>query len=442
MAQGASNPTTDVKKLGGIAIDLGAGNTGTGTQRVVIASNQAVVPVSDNGGSLTVDGTVAVTGVATETTLGTRLSESDFDTKVGSLTETAPASDTASSGLNGRLQRIAQRLTSLIALVPTALGQGTMATSFKVVLPSDQSAIPITDNSGSLTVDNAGTFVVQDNGPAIGIVTETAPASDTASSGLNGRLQRIAQRLTSLIALLPTALGQGTMAQSLRVVLPSDQASIPVAATLAAETTKVIGTINVAASQSIAVTQATATSLKAQAETYQGGVAVGAAAPLQVSLANHAANATAVKVDGSAVTQPVSIAAGLPAGTNLLGRESSSMETSTIYNATTALTPKFAFANVAASQTDSSVVAAVTSKKIRVLAFIIMTGSSATGLTFNSKPAGAGTAKTMLFAAGANGGVSAPFNQVGYFETVAGEGLTVTTTAGSTTGVQVVYVEV
>jgi len=37
----------------------------------------------------------------------------------------------------------------------------------------------------------------------IGGVTEAAPGTDTASSGLNGRLQRIAQRLTSLI----TALG-------------------------------------------------------------------------------------------------------------------------------------------------------------------------------------------------------------------------------------------
>jgi len=45
----------------------------------------------------------------------------------------------------------------------------------------------------------------------IGIVTETAPASDTASSGLNGRLQRIAQRITSLIALLPTALVSGRL---------------------------------------------------------------------------------------------------------------------------------------------------------------------------------------------------------------------------------------
>lgn len=66
------------------------------------------------------------------------------------------------------------------------------------------------------------------NGVLLGAVAEAAPASDTASSGLNGRLQRIAQRITSLIALLPTALGQGTMAQSLRVVLASDQSVIPV----------------------------------------------------------------------------------------------------------------------------------------------------------------------------------------------------------------------
>jgi hypothetical protein len=67
-----------------------------------------------------------------------------------------------------------------------------------------------------------------DLGASIGALTETAPATDTASSGLNGRMQRIAQRLTSLIALIPAALGQGTMAQSLRVVLASDQTPSPV----------------------------------------------------------------------------------------------------------------------------------------------------------------------------------------------------------------------
>jgi hypothetical protein len=62
----------------------------------------------------------------------------------------------------------------------------------------------------------------------MGATDESAPANDTSLSGLNGRLQRIAQRLTSVIGLLPTALGQGTMAQSLRVVLPSDQSTLPV----------------------------------------------------------------------------------------------------------------------------------------------------------------------------------------------------------------------
>jgi len=57
-------------------------------------------------------------------------------------------------------------------------------------------------------------------------------------------LQRVAQLLTGLGTKLPTALGQGTMATSMKVVLPSDQSSIPVAATLTAETTKVIGTVN------------------------------------------------------------------------------------------------------------------------------------------------------------------------------------------------------
>lgn len=124
------------------------------------------------------------------------------EAELGIVTETAPATDTASSGLNGRLQRIAQRITSLIALVPASLGQKASAASFAVTLSTEQEA-------------------------ELGIVTETAPATDTASSGLNGRLQRIAQRITSLIALVPASLGQKTMANSFAVTLASDQTSIP-----------------------------------------------------------------------------------------------------------------------------------------------------------------------------------------------------------------------
>ncbi len=180
-----------------------------------------------------------------------------------------------------------------------------------------------------------------------GSLTETAPASDTASSGLNGRLQRIAQRITSLIALLPASLGQKSMANSLAVTVASDQAAV----------------------QTIAAPQ-----------------------------------------------------------------------TGAVYLGSTALTPKFsAPANIAASQTNASVVALVSGKKLRVLAAVFVAGGTATDLTFRS---GTSADISCKFANGANGGASLPFNPCGWFETVSGEALTVTTGVGSTTGISVVYVEV
>lgn len=103
---------------------------------------------------------------------------------------------------------------------------------------------------------------------------------------------------------------------------------------------------------------------------------------------------------------------------------------------------KFAFANVAASQTDSQVVAAVAGKKIRVLALCVLAAATATNLTFNSKGGGAGTAISCLLANGANGGAVLPYSPAGWFETNASEALTATTGVGSTTGIQVVYTEV
>lgn len=112
------------------------------------------------------------------------------------------------------------------------------------------------------------------------------------------------------------------------------------------------------------------------------------------------------------------------------------------YNGTAAGTPTTAIANVAASQTDNAFVSAVASKKIRVLAAIFVAGGTATNVTFNTKPGGAGTAITPTFASAANGGACLPFNPVGWFDTNTGEGLTVTTGAGSTTGILVRYVTV
>ncbi|WP_142249751.1 hypothetical protein [Bradyrhizobium sp. UNPF46] len=164
------------------------------------------------------------------------LTESDFDTKIGSLTETAPTTDTSSSGLNGRLQRIAQRITSLIALIPSALtGSG----NFKVSLQESNA-------SQASTVVDGGNVTLG----------AKADAKSTATD---------------------------TTAISVMSVLKQISASVQAAASSLA------GTITVAAH---AVTQS-------GTWTVQPG---------------NTANTTPWKVDGSAVTQPVSIATNTPVG--------------------------------------------------------------------------------------------------------------------------------
>lgn len=100
-----------------------------------------------------------------------------------------------------------------------------------------------------------------------------------------------------------------------------------------------------------------------------------------------------------------------------------------------------AFANIAASQTDSSIVAARTNMKVRVLALHMSAGGTATNVTFNTKPTGAGTAISPLFALPINGERTLPHSSYNraWLETGKGEGLTVTTGAGATTGILVVY---
>jgi hypothetical protein len=139
---------------GAVGFDL---DTGAGTEYALgVVLRQSASGGSVELGTLTNPVRVNPTGTTTQpvsntsidVALSTRLDTADFDTKVGSLTEAAPASDTASSGLNGRLQRIAQRITSLIALLPAALS----ASGFlKVEQPSVAVAAVVTSVSGSAT---------------------------------------------------------------------------------------------------------------------------------------------------------------------------------------------------------------------------------------------------------------------------------------------------
>lgn len=132
-----------VNPSGALAADV------TGT--VSVSNFPATQPVSGSVSVSNFPATQAVSAVSLPLPTGasTLAEQQTQTTAIGSLTEAAPATDTASSGLNGRLQRIAQRLTSLIALFPTSLGAKLSADSLSVVLASDQAALPITQ--GGLT---------------------------------------------------------------------------------------------------------------------------------------------------------------------------------------------------------------------------------------------------------------------------------------------------
>lgn len=142
------------------------------------------------------------------TALGTLLTTSDFDTKTGSLTETAPATDTASSGLNGRLQRIAQRITSLIALLPTSLGAGGG-------LKIDGSGTPL-PISGTVAVTGAGdasaanqTLQITEEtaiNTVLGLISDAIVAAG-ATGSVSAKLRRVTQGLEDLKTLIVLAAG-------------------------------------------------------------------------------------------------------------------------------------------------------------------------------------------------------------------------------------------
>lgn len=71
----------------------------------------------------------------------------DLNDRLGSKNEAAPVTDTSPSGLNGRLQRIAQRLGSLVSVLPLSLGQKVSAESLPVTISSDQSSIQTTPSN-------------------------------------------------------------------------------------------------------------------------------------------------------------------------------------------------------------------------------------------------------------------------------------------------------
>jgi hypothetical protein len=138
----------------------------------------------------------------------------------------------------------------------------------------------------------------------------------------------------------------------------------------------------------------------------------------------------------ASVVKPLPVQA--PAATRTTHSIAAAMQTDVLMSGLTALTPKFFSASITASSTDSSLVAAVGGKKLRVISLAVQCGATATDILFESST----TTRKHKVPAGANGGQVLPTNEYGWFETAVGESLTCTTGAGSTTEITGTYVEV
>lgn len=144
----------------------------------------------------------------------------------------------------------------------------------------------------------------------------------------------------------------------------------------------------------------------------------------------------ALETISATVTGSVSMTGALPAGTAYLGQQGAELSTSAIRDGSTSLTPKFA-AISAASSGDNTAVAAVTSKKIRVLSYSLVADGAVTA-RFQSDT----TDLTGAMSFAENGGISCAFSPVGHFETAAGVALQLN--LGGAVGVRghLTYVEV
>lgn len=199
--------------------------TGTSNVNVDLSGSSLSVNIKHDGvspSSIRIGDGTTLTSVTVNNEL--KVKDTDVETVIGAVDTVAPLTDIASSNINGRLQRVAQNITSLSNQLPAALGSQVIADSLSVNIASDQ--IVETDLPDAVKLD------IQEIGDYLGNIDSAAPALDTDNATINGRLKGVMVRLSSLISKLPVTLGTQTTANSLAVNIASDQVvsvSLPVA---------------------------------------------------------------------------------------------------------------------------------------------------------------------------------------------------------------------
>lgn len=236
------NPTTRVqyvqlKDAAGADVAVGGGTQYTedvaaaadpiGTALNLIRADSLAAVTTTDGDNVAARGTnkgeqyvkhvdsVAITAAALPLPSGAT-TEATLAANTGALTEVAPATDTASSGLNGRLQRIAQRLTSLIALLPSALVGGRLDTNLGGIAGTATDVNSGNKGNGTLRV------VLATDQPALTNKILVTPDSVALPANQSTNVAQI-NGVTPLMGAGNTGTG------SPRVTIATDQANVPVA---------------------------------------------------------------------------------------------------------------------------------------------------------------------------------------------------------------------
>ena len=250
----------------------------------------SALPITDNGGSLTVDGTVAVTGTFFQATQPVSIAATVTVTGAGG---TFPVTDSGGS----------LTVDSPVGTpVFVRLSDGAAAIT---TLPVSVATVPSHD------VTNAGTFAVQAAQSGAWNVTNVSGTVSLPTGAATAARQDTGNTsLASLDGKAP-ALGQALAAASVPVVLTAAQITTltPPAAITGFATESTLSTLNskvTAVNTGAVVVSSSALPTGAATAAKQPALGTAGTASADVLTVQGVASMTALKVDGSAVTQPVS----------------------------------------------------------------------------------------------------------------------------------------
>jgi hypothetical protein len=147
-----------------------------------VALTNAAIPVTDNGGSLTVDGTVAVSNFPDPVT---SVAVSNFPAPITSVAVSNFPAPVTSVSVNNQpaTYPVTDNGGSLtVDGTVTTVPSGTTTVAGTVAVSNQPTVYPITDNNGSITVDGTVTIVPSGTQTVTGTVTTSPSGTQTVSS--------------------------------------------------------------------------------------------------------------------------------------------------------------------------------------------------------------------------------------------------------------------